>query len=416
MTYSAGVPENGIVKIADGDSEPLDAQATDYLGALFDGLFSEKNSAFRSLLKTVLGSDAVKNDSFELHRGALRNNSVPVYREKYVSALVPAEDYDIIVNQKHGEAYPTDLAIVFPEVALEDAENSSLPLVFSLPDGGIDISLIGTADKDTQTFLSNIKLSDFKFKDGRAVAKYDENGALTYYGTVLTYNFSFSYFEAVKLMGALLGIDIYKVCMETTNTILKNLGREDISAETILLSHRLNITYTVKTEITDINFTPRFFGDINDDGVVSAADARAALRHAVALELITGTEDLLYADVDFDGTINAADARLILRMAVGIDETFKEVPEGKEVKIIVVEQDRTPEEEDPGEEGGETEIPEEFKGLFDFDPAITSGGFVQFIFDTIKNFENAEGIARGDIESIVDIIRGIVSDSREKNG
>lgn len=415
MTYTAGVPENGIVKIADGDSEPLEESAKNYVGALFDGLFSEKNSAFRGLLKTVLGSDAVKNDSFELHRGALRNDSVPVYGEKYVSALVPADDFDILVNQKHGEAYPTDIAVVFPEVALEDVGNSSLPLMFSLPDGGIDMELIGNADKATQNFLSSVKLSDFKFRDGRVVARYDKNGALTYYGSVITYNFSFSYFEAVKIMGAVLGIDIYKLCMETMNTIFANLGREDISAESILLSRRLSVTYTVKTEITDINFAPRYFGDIDDDGSVSAADSRAALRHTVGLENITATEDLMFGDVDFDGEITPADARLILRMSVGLEETFLEVPEGKEVKIIVVEQDHSDEEgEEPGE-GEEPELPEEFRGLFDFDPAISAGGFVQFIFDTIANFENAEGIAKDDIIGIVDIIRGIVNNSRENN-
>lgn len=415
MTYTAGIPENGIMKISDGETEPLNEEANNYLGAIFDGLFSEKNSAFRSLLKTVLGSDSVKNDSFELHRGAIRNNSVPVFGKDYVSALAPAEDYDILVNQKHGEEYPTDIAVVFPETALEDVDKSSLPLVFSLPDGGIDMELIGNADKETQNFLSGIKLSDFRFKDGRVVAKYDKKGALTYYGTVITYNFSFSYFEAVRIMGAVLGIDVYKLVMETMNTILSNLGREDISAEKILLSRRLNVTYTVKTEITDINFAPRYFGDINDDGAVSASDARDALRHAVALERITATEDLLYGDVDFDGEIKSSDARLILRMAVGLDEKFLEVPEGKEIKIVVVEQDRPDEEEQPGEEGGEIEIPEEFKGLFDFDPAISASGFVQFIFDTIGSFEGAEGNIKDDIIGIVDIIRGIVNDSREKN-
>ncbi len=415
VTYSAGIPENGITKIADGEEEPMDAAAQNYLGALFDGLFSERNSTFRSLLKTVLGESSVKNDTFELHRGAKRNDSVPVYGEDYVSALEAADDFDVHVKQKAGSDVPTDLAFTFRNTTLDEAENTSLPLVFSLPDGSIDAQLISGKDKDTQSFLSSVKFTDFNLKGARIVTRFTNDGKLSYYGSVLTYNFTFSYFEAVKIMSAILGFDIYKMCIDTINTILANLGKTDVNADTILLSRKMTVTYTVKVEITDINFSPRWFGDVNDNGTVDAADARAALRHTVGLSLITASEDQLYSDVDFDGEITPADARLILRMAVGLDEPFTDVPEGKEIKIVVIEQDHSTPEDDPGEDGEEKDPADEFKGLFDFDPAVTPSGLAQFIFDTIKNFENAEGTAKEDIVSIVDIIRGIVSESREKN-
>ena len=58
-------------------------------------------------------------------------------------------------------------------------------------------------------------------------------------------------------------------------------------------------------------------GDINDDGAVTAADARLALRAAVDLETFApGSYEFIAADVDKDGAITSADARLILRMAV----------------------------------------------------------------------------------------------------
>lgn len=412
VKYTAGVPENGIVKSADGESEALAPEAEKYIGALLDGFFSEKNSAFRSLIKAVLGSESVKNDSFELHRGAKRNSLIPLYGEEYVSALKSADDYDILINQKAGSEYPTELAITnFGDVELSDVGKSSLPLLYSLPDGGMDMTLIGKGGTSSN-FLSGIKLTDFKFKDAKVVTKYDRNGVLKYYGSVITYNFAFNYFDAVKLMSAFLGVDIYTATMDMINSILGHLNREDINAESILLNRKLTITYTVLVEISNIDYSPRYYGDINDNGEVDAADARLALRHSVSLGLITATEDLLYGDVNFDGEITAADARLILRMSVGLDDPFLEVPEGKEVKIIVVEQDHTGEEADDGEE---TEVPEEFKGLIDFDPAVTPTDLIDWIFATITNVENAEGFAKGDIQSMVDIIRGIVSDSREKN-
>ena len=63
------------------------------------------------------------------------------------------------------------------------------------------------------------------------------------------------------------------------------------------------------------------YGDINDDGFVTAEDARMALRFAVGLEFPTKLMAIA-ADVDNDDFITAQDARLILRFAVGLDTEF----------------------------------------------------------------------------------------------
>ena len=61
-------------------------------------------------------------------------------------------------------------------------------------------------------------------------------------------------------------------------------------------------------------------GDVDGDGDVTAADARLALRAAVALEAyLPGSSEYLTADADGDGALSSADARLILRMAVGLE-------------------------------------------------------------------------------------------------
>ena len=57
---------------------------------------------------------------------------------------------------------------------------------------------------------------------------------------------------------------------------------------------------------------------MNNDGNVTAGDARLVLRHAASIEKL---EDkyLSAADMNDDGKINSADARLVLRKAANID-------------------------------------------------------------------------------------------------
>ena len=59
-------------------------------------------------------------------------------------------------------------------------------------------------------------------------------------------------------------------------------------------------------------------GDINNDGNVTAADARLALRAASQLKMLSETEKYL-ADVNGDGKITAADARKILQESASIE-------------------------------------------------------------------------------------------------
>ncbi len=69
-------------------------------------------------------------------------------------------------------------------------------------------------------------------------------------------------------------------------------------------------------------------GDVNNDGAVTADDARLALRYVVWLEddvdiLRLCGEDYEYQfamDANRDGNLDSADARIILRMAVGLEE------------------------------------------------------------------------------------------------
>ena len=59
-------------------------------------------------------------------------------------------------------------------------------------------------------------------------------------------------------------------------------------------------------------------GDIDNDGKVTASDARTILRAAVGLATLSAEKKQL-ADLDLDGIITAADARIALRIAVGLE-------------------------------------------------------------------------------------------------
>lgn len=59
-------------------------------------------------------------------------------------------------------------------------------------------------------------------------------------------------------------------------------------------------------------------GDVDLDGIVTAADARTILRVSAGLEALAG-QALLNADIDGDGKITAADARLALRLSAGLE-------------------------------------------------------------------------------------------------
>ena len=61
-------------------------------------------------------------------------------------------------------------------------------------------------------------------------------------------------------------------------------------------------------------------GDVDNDKLLTAADARLALRAALELETLTERQ-FAVADADCDGKVSAADARLLLRCTVGLQDT-----------------------------------------------------------------------------------------------
>ena len=90
-----------------------------------------------------------------------------------------------------------------------------------------------------------------------------------------------------------------------------------------LISAEADLAFVAKSDRT---LTARFeqsapaftLGDIDNDGQITSADARSALRAAVGLDTLTETQQKA-ADVNKDGAVTSTDARSILRCAVGLE-------------------------------------------------------------------------------------------------
>lgn len=83
-------------------------------------------------------------------------------------------------------------------------------------------------------------------------------------------------------------------------------------------------------------YVTALLGDVDNDGVITAADARLALRHSISTGVLTG-RDFLAADADSDNKLTSADARLILRAAIGLEKLTPATVTKRSNKIGVAE-------------------------------------------------------------------------------
>ncbi len=78
--------------------------------------------------------------------------------------------------------------------------------------------------------------------------------------------------------------------------------------------------YIIKNEAAGKSYNLVIMGDINLDGQVTAADARAALRVSAKIDSSLTDVQLIAANCDGDDDIKASDARLILRVSAKIQQ------------------------------------------------------------------------------------------------
>lgn len=79
-------------------------------------------------------------------------------------------------------------------------------------------------------------------------------------------------------------------------------------------------------------------GDGDNDGEITSADARLALRLSVGLESFTPDSEAFKAlDIDSDGTVTPSDARTLLRISVGLEpQPTEDEPGNGDKKILTV--------------------------------------------------------------------------------
>ncbi len=139
-------------------------------------------------------------------------------------------------------------------------------------------------------------------------------------------------------------------------------------------------------------------GDFNQDGRVTAADARSTLRASAKLDVITN-EQAIIVDVSGDGKVTALDARTILRIAASLEQNSGEVeipdsnPDEPTTNSTAIKTEVS------GGIGGTTaDFIKKYGGMRQVG---TSDGSVQYTNDKITIISDPKMIYPGSINSII---------------
>ena len=346
---TAGMDQDTEVYYDIKTSGDLSGEALRYLDIFVKAFFNPEAGVINNLFAVLTETDT---DTLEkdIAKGVDTTYFLPKFGESYVSALTLDDEYTLRTeNNLLNNALTINYA--FPVKDLGNVKGSSLEKVFDLPSGSINPVIIGgTHFDDDDDPLTEVKFDDFTFTNAYVRATLDAEGLLVRYEQNISYEFSISFYDVIRIFNALTGIDLMGLGMAIANAIITNLGNEAVTERDVLKKSMMYIKYDVNTVLSDFDWTPRYFGDTDNDNDVDVKDARFILRNSVGLEEAENDEVLVYSDVNFDGVISAADSRHVLRTAVLLEERFSEVPEGESIKIIVIL---------PPEEPEEPEVPEE---------------------------------------------------------
>lgn len=263
-------------------------------------------------------------------RGALDVDKVPVSGKDYVSDL--STKFDFTMKMLRNETKQrTEILIQFPDCTLLDAldtRKSDLSKVFDLP---TNTDVILTQNEDEVTILEGgfFQLDDIVCTGAYVDIIYNDDLELISYTSNINYRVKVNtytvleqlwptFFKALESFGLDVGdaanFNIVSIIMAIVG------GATGFDPEESMSS--VYTDYTVKYEMYEMDWTPRYFGDVNADNRVDTEDARRILRTSVGLNEIKKAGDRFFADMDFDGTVSTADARLALRVAVGLEKKF----------------------------------------------------------------------------------------------
>ncbi|MCR5040691.1 MAG: hypothetical protein K6C36_01180 [Clostridia bacterium] len=281
------------------------------------------DSAFAGTVSpgSTLGSG---NRNFTVGKGQNVNDVIPVVGKSYVSALDADDEFDFKAsyNRRTGN---TVITLSLPSVSRSDAAGTSLSKVFDL----LDAEAIVRFNQNSKYAL-RIDYFTVDYVSPQVEALINSEGRLVRYTTVLNYRVGFNVSSmgivgiASSVASAIMGIvQDAGGDLDLTNfyDAMGGMGGMFTGQSTLC-------TYRRIISLTNFDWFAKMYGDIDNNYVVEAADARLALRAALDIDQITGEMDYIGADVDFDGLVTASDARLILRVALAIDPMFSPETDG----------------------------------------------------------------------------------------
>ena len=417
-TKTAEINKKDDIIIGTGSSLDISADAEKYLKVLVDAFFNPEKGLVNNFI-AVLTETETSYTEMKIAKGVDTTNLLPLRGKDYISDLTVGDEFTVYSEKKTDLLNPDNdslkIRFTFPEYDLETVKDSALDKVFDLPSGAINPVVIGGVNFDkNKDPLDDVKFEDFLFHNAYVQADFNGKGELVKYIQNISYTFSLNFYDMLRIFTAFTNIDLMKIGLAIANPILSGLGQPEVTAKEILKNSTLYIRYDTCVELTSFDWSPRLFGDVDNNGTVNAYDARSALRSSVNIEKLEKDEDLIYSDVDFNGIINAADARKILRMSVNLEEKFDEVPEGESVKIVIVAPPVVkPEEPDDDDDTNDDFTDEEGNDGNPIVDGVAEGisEFIDSIFDTINAFKG-DGVSNEGIAGLVNKIKEIIDSSK----
>ncbi len=326
----------GVTVLATGEvSQSADVEGdrmADFAKTAVKNVFENEQSLAADILESMQDDNDFDFGTADVayERGALNTTKVPVSGKDYVSALTTK--YDFTMKMLRNDAKQrTEILIQFPDTSLLEALNpqkSDLSKVFDLP---TNTDVVLTQDEDEVIILEGgfFRLDDITCTDAYIDIIYNDDLELITYTSGINYRVRCStytmleslwpvFFKTLQSMGLNVGdianFNIVTIIMSLIGAFTDFDPKESMSS--------VYTDYTVQYQMYELDWTPRYFGDVNKDNRVDSDDARAILRSAVGLEVIRNAGDIYFADMDFDGKVTSGDARLALRVAVGLEKKY----------------------------------------------------------------------------------------------
>ena len=326
----------GVTVLATGEvSQSADAEG-DRMAAFaktaVENVFKNEQSLAADLLDALNDDDyaGLQQADVSYERGALSMEKIPVSGKDYVSGLTTK--YDFTMKMLRNDAKQrTELLIQFPETSLLDALNSQksdLAKVFDLP---TNTDVILTQDEDEVIILEGgfFQLNDIVCTDAYIDIIYNDDMELITYTSNINYRVKCSTYTMLESLWPVffktlqsMGLDVGAVADFNIVSIIMGLIGAFTGFDPEESMSSVYTDYTVQYQMYELDWTARYFGDVDKDNRVDSDDARAILRSAVGLEVIRNAGDIYFADMDFDGEVTSGDARLALRVAVGLEKKF----------------------------------------------------------------------------------------------